>query len=223
MKELLPRVLSRRDLLKRVGLAGAAVGVPVTGVIETTASATAVQAPAQTATPTAREARETLTTVEAETLEAIVARLIPTDEHGPGAAEARAAHYIDRALGGALASSRDAYAAGLEALDAYAQASRGARFSRLPAADQDGVLRDVENDVATGFRPNASSFFNLVRDHTIQGTFCDPYYGGNANFVGWDLLGYPGVRLAVSEAEQKLVAPRPNHKSAYDYAMFQKG
>lgn len=224
MKELLPRVFSRRDLLKRVGLAGAAVGVPVSALVETTESATAVQTAGQTATTTtAREARETLTAVEAETLEAIVARLIPTDEHGPGAAEARAAHYIDRALGGILAPSREAYAAGLEALDAYAQASRGARFSRLPAADQDGVLREVESDVATGFRPSASSFFSLVRDHTIQGTFCDPYYGGNANFVGWDLIGYPGVRLAVSATEQKLVAPGPNHKSAYDYAMFQKG
>src|SRR3984893_13222236 len=43
------------------------------------------------------EALETLTAAEADTLEAIVARLIPSDENGPGATEARAAHYIDRA------------------------------------------------------------------------------------------------------------------------------
>ncbi len=34
----------------------------------------------------------------------MVDRLIPSDALGPGAREARAAHYIDRALGGALAS-----------------------------------------------------------------------------------------------------------------------
>ena len=45
--------------------------------------------------------------------------------------------------------------------------------------------------------PNAATFFTLVRSHTIQGTFCDPYYGGNADFVGWDLIGYPGLRMAV--------------------------
>jgi gluconate 2-dehydrogenase gamma chain len=54
------------------------------------------------------------------------------------------------------------------------------------------VLTDMENNVATGFVPNAAAFFNLVRAHTIQGTFCGPYYGGNANFVGWDLIGFPG-------------------------------
>ncbi len=79
------------------------------------------------------EALETLTAAEADTLEAIVARLIPTDENGPGATEARAAHYIDRALTGPLRGSRASYAANLAALDAYAQATKGAPFAKLPA------------------------------------------------------------------------------------------
>jgi hypothetical protein len=48
-------------------------------------------------------------------LEVMVARLIPTGENGPGAAEAPAAHDIDRALVGPLRSQRGAYAAGLAA------------------------------------------------------------------------------------------------------------
>ena len=77
--------------------------------------------------------------------------------------------------------------------------------------------------MASGFVPDASTFFNLVRAHTIQGTFCDPYYGGNADFVGWDLIGYPGVRLAVTANEQRL-DPRltPTHRSAYEHAMFSR-
>ena len=48
-------------------------------------------------------------------------------------------------------------------------------------------------------------------------------YGGNANFVGWDLIGYPGVRTIVTPDEQRLGADVPaNHKSAYDYEMFTK-
>ncbi len=67
-------------------------------------------------------------------------------------------------------------------------------------------------------------FFALVRAHTIQGTFCDPAYGGNANFVGWDLIGYPGVRLNVTAADQRMAAPaKPIRRSAYDYAMFAAG
>ena len=114
-----PHDVSRRHLLKQVGLAGAAAAVSaaapgvVTAAAQPVEPATTAVAPkpeaARLAAPLAAprlEALETLTAAEAETLEAIVARLIPTDENGPGAAEARAAHYIDRALGGALAASR---------------------------------------------------------------------------------------------------------------------
>ena len=78
--------LSRRGLLKRLGLAGAAAAIspiPVeTSSAASTSSASAAPAPIG-------EALETLTAAEADVLEAIVARLIPTDENGPGAAEAR--------------------------------------------------------------------------------------------------------------------------------------
>ena len=204
------RGFSRRELLKRAGAVGAVLAVGE--------NALAFQARAG-----AREVFETLNAVEADALDAFVARLIPSDDNGPGAVDARAAHYIDRALGGALASSLEMYRSGLAALDRYAQSSKGAQFARLTARDQDAVLTDLESNVATGFVPNAATFFNLVRTHTIQGTFGDPYYGGNANFVGWDLIGYPGIRFGVTAAEQKLdVHPAATHRSAYDHAMFSK-
>jgi gluconate 2-dehydrogenase gamma chain len=212
--------ISRRALLKHVGLAGAVAAVPVT-LFRSAPIAAALEAPHAAAQTSAAEALETLTAAESSTLDAIVARLIPTDDNGPGAAEARAGRYIDRALGGALASSREAYRAGLAAVDRYARTSRGAPFQQLSPENQDAVLRDMENDAASGFAPASSSFFNLVRAHTIQGTFCDPYYGGNAAFVGWDLIGYPGLRLAVTPDEQRLDARvTPTHRSAYDHTMF---
>jgi gluconate 2-dehydrogenase gamma chain len=171
-------------------------------------------------TPAQLEALESLTASEADTLQAIVARLIPADENGPGAAEAGAAHYIDRALGGPLRGFREAYAAGLAALDAHALAAKGATFVKLPADQQDAILTDLEKNAASGFAPDAATFFNLVRTHTIQGTFCDPYHGGNASFIGWDLIGYPGIRMAVDADEQGAKAPQPVRKSAYADAMF---
>ena len=215
-----PRDRSRRELLKRFGVVGAASVVPGGAFVQT---ASTFAAEARTAAAPPREALETLTAAESDTLEAIVARLIPSDENGPGAAEARAAHYIDRALAGPLSSARRAYAAGLAALNAYAQTSKGGLFASLQPKDQDAVLSEMEKNAATGFTPNSSTFFNLLRAHTIQGTFCDPYYGGNANFVGWDLIGYPGVRISVAAQEQRMgVALKPNHKSAYDDSMFTK-
>jgi gluconate 2-dehydrogenase gamma chain len=213
--------VSRRGLFKQVGVAGAAAlaGTPLAEGNSALSQELTPVHPAATVTPRL-EARETLTAAEADILEAIVARLIPSDENGPGATEARAAYYIDRALAGPLRSSREAYADNLAALDAYALSVKGGAFARLSATDQDAILADVERNAATGFSPNAATFFNLVRTHTLQGTFCDPYYGGNANFVGWDLIGYPGIRMAVGEDEQRLKAPQPVHKSAYDHAMF---
>jgi gluconate 2-dehydrogenase gamma chain len=220
--------ISRRDLLKRAAVLGAA-----TPVLHEPDVARPFQGgdggperPAlQTAAAVRREPLENLTAGEMDILDAVVARLIPTDANGPGATEARATHYIDRALGGALASSRPAYTSGLAALDRYARSSRGAAFTQLSATDQDSVLIDVETGAATGFTGSSAVFFALLLNHTHQGTFGDPYYGGNANFIGWDLISYPGVRTMVTAAEQQQLekhALKPNHKSAYETDMFTK-
>jgi gluconate 2-dehydrogenase gamma chain len=196
-------LMSRRDVLKRVGVASAAAAVPIDALAQAT-----------------REPFDTLTAAEGATLEAIVARLIPTDANGPGAAEARAARYIDRALGGFLAASLPVYRAGLAGIETYTRAAKGMAFTQLSAQEQDAVLTEVERNAAKGFT-GASFFFNVVLSHTLQGTFGDPFYGGNANFVGWDLLGYPGIRLTATANDQRMdVTPKPTHMSAYDFSMF---
>lgn len=211
-------LISRRELLKRATMAGAAAVVPIGGDAP---SENSISTPVPQSVA-ARELYEHLTATESDVLEAMVARIIPTDANGPGAREARAARYIDRALGGALAFSRSLYGVGLAAVDRLARSSRGNAFTALLPEEQDLILSDVERGEVPGF-PGAAEFFVLVRAHTIQGTFCDPYYGGNAGFVGWDLIGYPGVRTLVSPDDQRLGADVPaNHKSAYDYEMFTK-
>jgi gluconate 2-dehydrogenase gamma chain len=232
MSDEKPRVISRRDILKRAGAVAAAVGAtaPAPGAAAPGSAAPGTISPApQASVPATREALETLTAQEADLLDSIVARLIPSDELGPGAREAKAGRYIDRALGGALAPSRDAYRAGLAAFDRYCRMSRGKPFGELTAIEQDSVLIDVETGAATGsgagFAGSSAQFFSMVLNHTRQGTFGDPYYGGNADFIGWDLLGYPGVRTMVSAADQQALERnqlKPNHRSAYDTEMFNK-
>ncbi len=232
MSDEQPRIITRRDLLRGVGVAAVAAAAPAAAIDGTVVPGTAAgEALQQSATNAARarEAYETLTATEADTLEAIVARLIPTDANGPGATEARAVHYIDRALGGALSSSRQAYSAGFAAFDRYCRMTRGAPFVELSATDQDSVLIDVESGSATGsgagFVGSSAQFFGMVLNHTRQGTFGDPYYGGNANYVGWDLLGTRAYRTNVTAADQQAMekgALKPNHRSAYENDMFNK-
>jgi gluconate 2-dehydrogenase gamma chain len=200
------RKLSRREMLKRAAAVGAIGAVP-----------------AQVLAQPPAEPYKNLSAAEARTLEAIVARLIPSDAKSPGALEAGASHYIDRALGDALASSRAAYTGGLAALDAHARSSAGKPFADLDADKQDAMLRDLEQNVAKGFTPSAAAFFELVLEHTLEGTFGDPYYGGNRDFIGWELIGYPGLRLAVLADEQRMDAKNPMVRlSAYDLPMFDK-
>ncbi len=209
------RNLSRREMLKRAAVAGAVGAVPASVL---------GQPPAAAAEPYTN-----LSAAEARTLEAIVARLIPSDASSPGALEAGAARYIDRALGGALGTWRDAYRAGLAALDKHSQDSAGMRFAELTPSRQDGVLRDLERNAAAGFTPSAAAFFELVLGHTLEGTFGDPHYGGNRDFVGWELLGYPGLKLAVTAEQQRMAGapgttkPATTKLSAYDLPMFEDG
>ena len=226
MSDEKPRVITRREILKGAGAIAAAAtstAVPGAAVPDALLPGAGAQAAARAAP------LEALTAQEADLLDLITARLIPTDTLGPGAREAQVVRYIDRALGGALASSRDAYRSGLSAFDRYCRMSRGKPFGELTPIDQDSVLIDVETGAATGsgagFAGSSAQFFAMVLNHTRQGMFGDPYYGGNVNFVGWDLLGYPGVRTQVTAADQQALERnqlKPNHRSAYDNEMFNK-
>src|SRR5205823_14097176 len=174
-------MISRREMLKRIGtMIGVAAGLHI-------APRAFAQARAQ-GLAALSDALVSLSPAEAETLRAIIARLIPADENGPGALEARADRFIDRALGGALKSLRSVYSSGLAAVNVYAESSKASTFAKLSPADQDTVLTDLQQNRAIGFAGGSAQFFNLLRTHTIQGTFSDPFYGGNENFIGWDLI-----------------------------------
>jgi hypothetical protein len=73
----------------------------------------------------------------------------------------------------------------------------------------------MESNAVSGFQPDSRSFFNQVRRLTLEGMFSDPFYGGNKNFGGWDLIRYPGPRMAASPDDQKIrVTIKPVRTSA---------
>lgn len=211
---------SRRNLLKTASIVGAAAvgsGAARNVIAQDSPGSSA------SSSPITREALEVLTAEEAETLEAICDCLIPSDENGPGAFEARAVHYIDRALASHNKSARENYMVSLEAINNYSKQTRGKPFYRLIKDYQNSILAGVQSNKVPGCAPSGSGFFNTVRNHTIDGTFCDPYYGGNQNFVGWDMIRYPGIRLSASETDvAQGAALEPNHQSAYDHDTYTK-
>jgi hypothetical protein len=144
----------------------------------------------------------------AATLAAVAARLIPSDENGPGAEEAMAARYILRALADDYRQHLGVYADALDALERCARLRHGCAFTKLEPEQQDELLRDVEAGVAPDLGAATPEFFELVRRHVIEGMFGDPAWGGNVGCAGWRLLGYPGPRLAWSEEDQR-ITPLP--------------
>jgi gluconate 2-dehydrogenase gamma chain len=104
-------------------------------------------------------------------------------------------NYIDLALAGAYADLQDFYRRGLAQLDVYCRTTYKQPFSQLEPVRQDELITALEQGKAAGFSwPTAQEFFNVVRTHTMEGMFADPIYGGNRDFAGWRLVGFPGAQ-----------------------------
>jgi gluconate 2-dehydrogenase gamma chain len=138
----------------------------------------------------------------AATVAAFAERLMPGAPGKPGAHDANVLNYIDLALAGAYADQQDFYRRGLAQLDAYCGKTHGKPFVRLSAAQQDEVIGALETGKASEFTfPTAQAFFNTLRTHTMEGMFADPVYGGNKDFAGWKLVGFPGTQLYYTPAD----------------------
>ena len=122
------------------------------------------------------------TAKEARVVSAACESLFPRDTSGPGATDAGVVIYIDRQLAGPYGrdkyryvkppfvlsvpehgyqgkeSPREIYRAGIRRLG---------NFRKLSTEEQIRKLKEIES----------SSFFQLLRRHTIEGMFCDPAMG----------------------------------------------
>jgi gluconate 2-dehydrogenase gamma chain len=128
-------------------------------------------------------ARETkvLTKDQADTIDAVAARILPAVDGRPGAHEAGAVYFIDRALSTFNADQRKLYVDGIADLNRRAARKwKAAGFAALTNTQQDVMLRDIEK----------TKFFEAVRMDTIFGTFALPKWGGNSDYAGWHLLEF---------------------------------
>lgn len=131
---------------------------------------------------------------EAATVEALTGQIIPSEEGSPGAKEAGVTIYIDRSLAGFMRDLQPMYRNGFRELaDLIARRHGGVLFHDL-TDDQQGDIVAHLDEVSRQEPDNLlGQFFRVVREHTIQGFFGDPAYGGNREVVGWKLVGYPGA------------------------------
>lgn len=197
----------KHDETRRAFLVGAALGA-ATGLVSE-AHAQGHDAPATTGAATHTMASADghgafFNDEDAATITAFAERLWPAAPGKPGAAEIGVLNYIDLALAGAYADMQDFYRRGLAQLDAYSRSTHQKPFAQLEAAQQDDVVRALEQGKATGFTwPAAAPFFNTVRTHVMEGLFADPVYGGNKSFAGWRQIGFPGGQPLFTEQDMQ--------------------
>jgi gluconate 2-dehydrogenase gamma chain len=151
-------------------------------------------------------------------VEAATERLIPDEEDGLGARGAAVAVFIDRQLAGPYGRAQhwymqgpwakgtpqqgyqlkltpgELYRAATRDVNAWCQKSHSKDFALLSVAEQDEVLHGLESgDIELADVP-AKVFFAMLWNNTVEGFLADPMYGGNRNFTGWKLVGFPGPR-----------------------------
>ncbi len=225
------QLLSATAILAASGLAGLAVpGFPAEA---RTLSGSLPWIPNEAYPPTAAApgALKFLTPEEAAAVDAILARLIPADDLGPGAKETGGTLFIDRQLAGPYGghdwlymqgpfpsdplptqglqsplTPRQQYRQGLAALSTWCRATYAGRlFQQLPPDEQDKVLTGLEKGTIKLEGFDARMLFTAVQTNAIEGFFADPIYGGNQGMVGWKLVGFPGTRY-----DYRDVIARPN-------------
>ena len=183
--------LSRRNFLSRGSAAVSAVWFSAHWPSIVAAAEHAHQAAKSSAPPKF----QFFTPEEAVEIDAIAARIIPSDET-PGAHEAGVVYFIDRALTTFAVEDQKTYREGLPALQARVSELFPAleKFSAATPEQQDQILRslDEQTDPARGHSRSSgasSFFFQAVRVHTIVAFLIDPDSGGNRDGVGWKVIG----------------------------------
>jgi hypothetical protein len=192
------RALTRRQALREAGRAGVA-------------GAIVVAVPPQLLRGATPQTQGPLSSGQLATLRAAVARIVPAS--GPGdwsAADVGADGYIVALLSGVgriyaggpdrsrfarfqplsrikrigwgreVKRLRGMYAQGLAQLDGMA----GGNFAAAPVPLQDAILTELD-DAGT-------DFFAALYNHTLEGVYAHPVYGGNRDYRAWKAFGYAG-------------------------------
>jgi gluconate 2-dehydrogenase gamma chain len=123
---------------------------------------------------------EFLSDAQGRTLAVICDQIVPADDY-PSASQAGVLTYIDRQLVRRYRRHRDAYRDGLAQADAISRRRFGKAPPELPGPRQLDLVAAIEKE--------DPAFFDLVRNHTLQGYYGAPRHGGNRDAVSWKMLG----------------------------------
>ena len=101
--------------------------------------------------------------------------------------------FPEREFNGPVTGLQEIYTTGVEQLDLLAQERFGALFVDLDPSQQTKVQRKADKD-----------FIQTVFNHTVEGMYAAPEYGGNQDLAGWKYIGYEGDRQPIGYSRQQM-------------------
>lgn len=124
---------------------------------------------------------EFLSIEDAADVAAVASQIVPSGAT-PGAREAHAVYFVDRALATFFSDSATAFRSGLAGFQTAFRIAHPtiAAFDKADCAQQIDFLKTVDQ----------TDFFASVRVLTVLGMFSSPQYAGNHAGAGWELLGF---------------------------------
>jgi hypothetical protein len=114
-------------------------------------------------------------------VDAIAAQIVPSGAT-PGAREAHAVYFIDRAMSTFFAAWSAEFRAGLAEFQSkfHALHPDATSFAAAASGTQIAFLKTVDR----------TPFFETARMLTVLGMFSSPKYGGNTEGIGWKMMGF---------------------------------
>jgi gluconate 2-dehydrogenase gamma chain len=96
---------------------------------------------------------------------------------------------------------RDVYRRGIQDMNEIAARlfALDLSFIDLLPLQQEAVMEEL--------RRNSQDFFLTFFDHTMEGMYADPVYGGNRNGVGWVYIGWEGDAQPIGYSAAELANP----------------
>lgn len=129
---------------------------------------------------------------------AFAEQIIPADKD-PGATDANVINFIDKQLTGPYGRFQEQYKKGISSIENTCQKIYQQAFYELDSTNQINFMEQMErSELPEEFWKEEISqqrFFNMLRDHTMQGFYGSPRHGGNKNYVSYKMmkLDYPHV------------------------------
>ena len=130
--------------------------------------------------------------VDRRILGSLCEQIFPKDEF-PGATELGVPGFIERCLREGHADWTGIYRAGFRSTETASRTVYQKAFLELSFDEQTRLLERMQTgDLPKADWPSvaAKDFFRMLRDHTLQGAYSHPKYGGNRNKAAWDMIGY---------------------------------